>query len=340
MYIRNIGAESAVAELNAAISPISTQCVTDLELTLSPFHVVGGDNGGIRVGFPKAPTPTSIATCPPVLHALGRGRGGGFSRTTDKTSNNNKGIGTDDVSNVRAPFHNVGLSAAKTHPASVPQPAPPNHAKSPPHLCASPFATSEDNGSGGLSSGVSAAGELAGVPDGPPGAASVLRRRLGSRVHEGGAHRLFPPQLTRRNSTSTIYLAPHDTLSDPDLDAAIRCVCAVFRAHMIEAVADEGAGGSGGGHARGNGRGRSVDDVAVVSPTGYSGGTDGDDVFDLGSAGSSGAVQWAGLREGSWQGDDVSVFDDPPSAEVRLVYFAESYFLDEPSCPQCVCFTH
>ena len=76
--------------------------------------------------------------------------------------------------------------------------------------------------------------------------------------------RPLPPQLlVRRNSTSTIYLAAHDTLSDPDLDATIRCVCAVLRAHMVEAVsvtrqeaggvcltppprAGEGGGGGGG----------------------------------------------------------------------------------------------
>lgn len=49
-------------------------------------------------------------------------------------------------------------------------------------------------------------------------------------------HQFFPPHLVRRNSTSTVHIAANDTMSDPDLDATIRCVCAVLRAHMIEAV--------------------------------------------------------------------------------------------------------
>ncbi|CAN0086355.1 unnamed protein product, partial [Phaeothamnion confervicola] len=42
--------------------------------------------------------------------------------------------------------------------------------------------------------------------------------------------------MSRRNSTSTLYVGPHDTMSDPDRDATIRCVCAVYRAHITEAV--------------------------------------------------------------------------------------------------------
>ncbi|CAM9372464.1 unnamed protein product [Ascophyllum nodosum] len=57
----------------------------------------------------------------------------------------------------------------------------------------------------------------------------------------------LPPHLVRRNSTSTVHIADNDTMSDPDLDATIRCVCAVLRAHMIEAVAK----GQEGDHQRG-----------------------------------------------------------------------------------------
>jgi hypothetical protein len=43
--------------------------------------------------------------------------------------------------------------------------------------------------------------------------------------------------LKRRNSTSTLYLGAHDTMSNPDKDATIMSVCAVYRAHLLEAEA-------------------------------------------------------------------------------------------------------
>lgn len=94
----------------------------------------------------------------------------------------------------------------------------------------------------------SAAGELAGerVRSRERGLSELgtAEARSGS-VHRGGytgarplqhQHQHFPPHLVRRNSTSTVHIAANDTMSDPDLDATIRCVCAVLRAHMIEAV--------------------------------------------------------------------------------------------------------
>lgn len=47
---------------------------------------------------------------------------------------------------------------------------------------------------------------------------------------------IVKPNLTKRNSCSTIYLG--STLSTPDKDALIKCVCGVFRAHMLQR--DEG----------------------------------------------------------------------------------------------------
>lgn len=43
---------------------------------------------------------------------------------------------------------------------------------------------------------------------------------------------IVKPNLTKRNSCSTIYLG--STLSTPDKDALIKCVCGVFRAHMLQ----------------------------------------------------------------------------------------------------------
>uniref|UniRef100_A0A7S2SV86 WW domain-containing protein n=1 Tax=Rhizochromulina marina TaxID=1034831 RepID=A0A7S2SV86_9STRA len=42
--------------------------------------------------------------------------------------------------------------------------------------------------------------------------------------------------MNRRNSTSTLYVG--STMSRPDKDATIKCVCTVIRAHMLEAVED------------------------------------------------------------------------------------------------------
>lgn len=105
--------------------------------------------------------------------------------------------------------------------------------------------------------------------------------------------------LLRRNSTSTIYLSQHDNLSNPDLDTAILCVCAVFRVHMVEAVMEVGVEGSKGGG---------------VYTLGKWGGDDRRGRQEGGCGGDR--VAWQGLRKDCWQGVDVSVFDDPPSQEV------------------------
>ncbi|CBN75906.1 conserved unknown protein [Ectocarpus siliculosus] len=106
----------------------------------------------------------------------------------------------------------------------------------------------------------------------------------------------LPPSIVRRNSTSTIYLAAHDTLSDPDLDATIRCVCAVLRAHMIAALADgredDGGGGTGTG-------------------TGGGGGGGGDGGGGGSSVSREGGGVWVGERRDCWRGVNVKVFDDP-----------------------------
>lgn len=43
-------------------------------------------------------------------------------------------------------------------------------------------------------------------------------------------------KMSRRNSSSTIYV--DSTMSNPDKEATIKCVCTVIRAHMLEAVKD------------------------------------------------------------------------------------------------------
>eukprot|EP00752_Nemacystus_decipiens_P001794 g1733.t1 len=120
---------------------------------------------------------------------------------------------------------------------------------------------------------------------------------------EGDARRLLPPSLVRRNSTSTIYLAAHDTLSDPDLDATIRCVCAVLRAHMIASVADareDGSGGGGGGSGGGGGGGGGGGYVPQEDGGDRAGGRDW------------GGGVWGGENRSAWRGENVKVFDDPP----------------------------
>eukprot|EP00903_Cladosiphon_okamuranus_P005385 g5376.t1 len=128
------------------------------------------------------------------------------------------------------------------------------------------------------------------------GGAEIRLGKGSGKQHAGreGARRLLPPSLVRRNSTSTIYLAAHDTLSDPDLDATIRCVCAVLRAHMIAAVADAQEDGSGGG--------------------GGGGHVPQDDEGGIAGGGDSGGGVWGSSREnrGVRRGENVRVFDDPP----------------------------
>jgi len=45
------------------------------------------------------------------------------------------------------------------------------------------------------------------------------------------------PVLSRRNTCSTLYVGT--TMSAPDTDATIKCVCAVYRAHLLQSVKDE-----------------------------------------------------------------------------------------------------
>lgn len=45
------------------------------------------------------------------------------------------------------------------------------------------------------------------------------------------------PISTRRNTCSTLYL--NSTMSAPDVEATIKCVCAVYRAHLLQSVKDE-----------------------------------------------------------------------------------------------------
>jgi hypothetical protein len=44
-----------------------------------------------------------------------------------------------------------------------------------------------------------------------------------------------PPSHTRRNTGGTIYLK--STMENPDIQATIKCVCGVYRAHIVESVA-------------------------------------------------------------------------------------------------------
>ncbi|CAM9280364.1 unnamed protein product [Pylaiella littoralis] len=129
----------------------------------------------------------------------------------------------------------------------------------------------------------------------------------GAESGRGVVRRSLAPSLFRRNSTSTIYLAAHDTLSDPDLDATIRCVCAVLRAHMIAGLADAredcvsvgvGVGGTSSGSSSISGGG------GVAPPE------------EGGVKGKGKGNQGDGMRGGegreTWRGESVRVFDDPP----------------------------
>mmetsp|Transcript_26548 Transcript_26548/g.30869 ORF Transcript_26548/g.30869 Transcript_26548/m.30869 type:complete len:664 (-) Transcript_26548:205-2196(-) len=44
------------------------------------------------------------------------------------------------------------------------------------------------------------------------------------------------PSLTKRNTCGTMYVM--STMSDPDKDAAIKCVCGLYRAHIIQSTKD------------------------------------------------------------------------------------------------------
>eukprot|EP00551_Chaetoceros_affinis_P012763 CAMPEP_0203666096 /NCGR_PEP_ID=MMETSP0090-20130426/3198_1 /ASSEMBLY_ACC=CAM_ASM_001088 /TAXON_ID=426623 /ORGANISM="Chaetoceros affinis, Strain CCMP159" /LENGTH=548 /DNA_ID=CAMNT_0050529881 /DNA_START=567 /DNA_END=2213 /DNA_ORIENTATION=+ len=48
------------------------------------------------------------------------------------------------------------------------------------------------------------------------------------------------PNLSKRNTCGTMYVK--STMADPDKDAAIKCVCGVFRTHIIQSTNDSGYG--------------------------------------------------------------------------------------------------
>lgn len=48
-----------------------------------------------------------------------------------------------------------------------------------------------------------------------------------------------PPLVTKRNTCGTIYVG--STLSAPDKDALIRCVCGVYRAHLLQSASKQGS---------------------------------------------------------------------------------------------------
>ena len=67
-----------------------------------------------------------------------------------------------------------------------------------------------------------------------------------ARSLSGPASSVAKPGLTKRNTCGTIYLG--STLSAPDKDALIKCVCGVYRAHLLGSVRTTGASPSTGEH--------------------------------------------------------------------------------------------
>lgn len=49
------------------------------------------------------------------------------------------------------------------------------------------------------------------------------------------------PTFQQRNTCGTIYVS--STMSDPDKDATIKCVCGIYRAHILQAAQEEAASG-------------------------------------------------------------------------------------------------
>ncbi|CAM9310246.1 unnamed protein product, partial [Hapterophycus canaliculatus] len=254
----------------------------------------------------------------PVLRRLEHDSSGGDSGGNEYKSTNVRARGSSEALNKGEPAATTSFSASSYAPAAVGataagvsprnvsegsggQDRPRRHHRRQP---------SNGSASSSGSGNISAAGELAGVEDlsnagwsggvGPSSGgyryggvrASICGGEVASEhpagreeAERGGGHRRsLPPSLVRRNSTSTIYLAAHDTLSDPDLDATIRCVCAVLRAHMIAAVADaredrEYRGGRGGGSGGGGG-GAGSSSKAPRGGGGVGGGDRGAGVWD------------------------------------------------------------
>jgi len=55
----------------------------------------------------------------------------------------------------------------------------------------------------------------------------------------GPAASVARPSLTKRNTCGTIYLG--STLSDPDKDALIKCVCGMYRTHLLGSARTDAA---------------------------------------------------------------------------------------------------
>lgn len=216
--------------------------------------------------------------CPPVLHALGWPNGGVRPISTN----------CEDVRPLVAAGEGAIVSEAATTSSRRFHQSPGDNLLIGGVPTAGKITSSTSSGGTDFMSGTSASGR----PCATRKASAVTDDGLGSAVSQSG--RRVPLSLMRRNSTSTIYLSPHDTLSHPDLDAAIRCVCAVFRAHMIEAPVDEDEdekddlGGDGGGYRAG---------LAGSDSQRYS-------------------LESIDGRDNSLQAEYVSVFNDPPPVEV------------------------
>lgn len=54
---------------------------------------------------------------------------------------------------------------------------------------------------------------------------------------------LAKPNLAKRNTCGTMYVG--STMSAPDKDATIKCICGVYRAHMLQSAREEEASGRG-----------------------------------------------------------------------------------------------
>lgn len=59
----------------------------------------------------------------------------------------------------------------------------------------------------------------------------------------GQLKNLAKPNLAKRNTCGTMYVG--STMSAPDKDATIKCICGVYRAHMLQSAREEEASGRG-----------------------------------------------------------------------------------------------
>ncbi|CAB9516668.1 Cyclin [Seminavis robusta] len=86
------------------------------------------------------------------------------------------------------------------------------------------------------------AGEGHGGMDGSVGDAGIKSSRRSLHADDADAKNAKDedgprPNLVRRNTCGTLYVGT--TMSAPDKDATIKCVCGVFRAHILQAETDE-----------------------------------------------------------------------------------------------------